>query len=57
MTSVPKSLTSQIKVIADLYERYVDLIGNPINAEGDTMTDGYVETLRTLPQALGECVV
>ena len=32
-------------MIADLYERYVNLIGTEINEEGDTMTDGYVESL------------
>ena len=31
------------KVIADLYEKYVDLIGTSINDEGDTMPDGYVK--------------
>ena len=35
-------LTHSTQVIADLYERYVELIGTPVNEEGDTMPDGYV---------------
>ena len=31
------------KVIADLYERYVELIGTPIDEEGNTMPDGCVQ--------------
>ena len=40
------SLTRSSQVIADLYERYVELIGTTINDEGDTMSDGYVSRLR-----------
>jgi len=29
-----------MQVIADLYERYVELISTPINDEGDVMQDG-----------------
>lgn len=35
------------QVIADLYERYVELIGTPVGEEGDTMPDGYVAFLST----------
>lgn len=39
------------QVIADLYERYVELIGTPLDAEGNTMADGYAPSTyrRTRP--------
>ena len=42
-TSLPaKFLTPESQVIADLYEKYIELIGTTINEEGDTMSDGFV---------------
>lgn len=43
-TSLPaKFLTLESQVIADLYEKYIELIGTTINEEGDTMSDGSVK--------------
>lgn len=37
---------STMQVIADLYEKYVELIGQP-QEDGETMSDGYVRQYNT----------
>jgi hypothetical protein len=43
-------------VIADLYERYIALIGEVIDDEGNTKSDGYV-TKHNLPQQMADAVL
>jgi hypothetical protein len=38
--SLHPPLTTSVQVIADLYERYIALIGEVIDDEGNTKSDG-----------------